>query len=214
MAEEERTQPENPKEPESVVSFQRNVSTIDLREVEAQPEALALIPESVALEHSVLPLILEDNTLTVVTEYPDDLQLIDTLAVLTKMKIKTVIPLRGNIRDAIKTHYSVGAEDVQTLTDIITPLEQTLKDIIAPIKQPTIDEEPADLAEAATNAPIVKAVDLIFTQAVKERASDIHIAPEENVLKVRYRIDGILHDALSLPLKVQSAMITRIKILA
>jgi len=214
MAKEKLTQPENPKEPESVVIFKRNVPIVDLREVEVEPEALALIPQSVALEHGVLPLTLEDNTLTVVTEYPDDLQLIDTLAVLTKKQIKTVMPLHGNIRDAIASHYKVGTEDEQTLTNIIAPMEQTLKEIIASVQRATVTEEPADLAEAATDAPIVKAVDMLFTQAVNERASDIHIAPEENALKVRYRVDGVLHEVVSLPLKVQSAILTRIKILA
>ena len=205
MAKEELTQPENLKEPDSVVSFQFNVPTVDLQRVKAQPEALALVPAAVARAHNVLPLTLGDGVLTVVAEYPDDLQLIDSLTMLTKKEIKMVVPLQGNLRDAIIDYYQYKVNDQG---------EETLDDILAPIKQTTVTEGTMNLEEVASDAPIVKAVDRILTQAVKERVSDIHIAPEENALKVRYRIDGVLHDSVSLPLGVQSAILTRIKLLA
>jgi general secretion pathway protein E len=203
MAEEEPTQPENPKERDRVISFQPNVPTVDLQQLKVQPEALALVPIRVALEYSVLPLTLEDNTLTVVADYPDDLHIIDTLATLTNKEIKTVIPLRGYLRDAITSHYATTDQGAQTLMDILDSVQLT-----------TLSEEAMDLEEAASGAPIVRAVDWILTQAVKERASDIHIVPEETVLKVRYRIDGVLHDSASLPITVLSPILTRLKILA
>jgi len=204
MAKEELTQPENTKERDNVVSFQLNVPIIDLQQVEVQPEALALVPASVALELNVLPLTLDDDTLTMVAEYPDDIQLIDTIAVLTQKKIKTVIPVQGNnLRDAITSHYKS--------TDLA---EETLKDILGAVQETMVAEEPMDLVEAASDAPVVKAVNWVLTEAVKERASDIHIVPEEKILKVRYRIDGVMHDSASLPLAIQSAILTRIKILA
>ncbi len=207
MAEEERPEPGEGKGADRVLSF-GNVPTVDLQQVEARPEAIALIPESVALQYNVLPLYLEDDdTLTVVADYPDDLQLMDTLSRLTNKKIKMVSPLRGNLRDTVSSYYAegIGDEIEESILDIITPMQDSVA---------AEAEEVAELAQAATDAPIVKAVDKILTQAVKERASDIHIAPEEKCVKVRYRIDGVLHDSVSLPLEIQSAILTRLKILS
>lgn len=203
MAKEEQTQPENPQERDKVISFQLNVPTVDLQQLKVQPEALALVPIAWALEHNVLPLTLEDNALTVVTDHPDDLHIIDTLAALTNREIKTVIPMRGNLRDAITSYYATTDQSAQTLMDIL-----------AAVQVSTVTDEATGLAEAASEAPIVRAVDWILTEAVKERASDIHIVPEETILRIRYRIDGVLHDAASLPLETQSAILTRLKILA
>lgn len=195
--------PHNLKERQKVVSFQFNVPTIDLKQIEVQPQALALIPLSLALEYSVLPITLENGTLTIATESPDDLQLIDTLAVLTNKKIKAAMPVGGNLRDVINHHYK---------TTSLT--EGTLKDMIASIDKTTLTEEVTDLAEAASDAPIVRAVEWMLSEAVKERASDIHIVPEEHVLKIRYRIDGVLRDSATLPISIHSAILTRIKVMA
>jgi type IV pilus assembly protein PilB len=171
MAEEGMIEPEEGKRADRVLSF-GNVPTVDLQQIEARPEAIALIPEAVALQYNVLPLYVEEDTLTVVADYPDDLQLMDTLSRLTNKKIKMVSPLRGNLRDTVSSYYAMGLDDEieESIMDIITPMKDTAT---------TEAEEVAELAQAAADAPIVKAVDKILTQAVKERASDVHIAPEE-----------------------------------
>ncbi len=193
---------------ENVVSFQFSSPTVDLELVEIPQEVLGLIPKKVALEQEVLPYKLEDDTLTVITYNPDDLQLIDTLSVLTKLRIKTVTPNTGDLHSFIQSKYEDAA--VQDATPM---LAESLMDIIAPIEISRQADLSEASAEAASDAPIVKAVDFIITRAVKERASDIHIAPEEKVLNVRYRIDGVLHNSVTLPLGVMSAVLTRIKIL-
>jgi type II secretory ATPase GspE/PulE/Tfp pilus assembly ATPase PilB-like protein len=194
---------------DNLVRFKDSTATVDLQTVDVQAEALGLIPERIALEHEVLPLKLEDGILTVITNHPEDLQLTDTLSVLTNMRIKTVSPIGGDLQSFIKSKYS-GAQAVESGAMI----SESLLDIIAPIEISRHDEVPEATMEAATDAPIVKAVDFILTRAVQERASDVHIAPEEHSLNVRYRIDGVLHDSVSLPLGVMSAVLTRIKILA
>ena len=193
---------------EGVVSFQFSSPTVDLELVDIPLEVLGLIPKKVALEQEVLPYKLEDDTLTVITYNPDDLQLIDTLSVLTKMRIKTVTPNTGDLHSFIQSKYEDAA--VQDATPM---LAESLMDIIAPIEISRQAELSEGSVEAASDAPIVKAVDFIITRAVQERASDIHIAPEEHVLNVRYRIDGVLHNSVTLPLGVMSAVLTRIKIL-
>ena len=198
--------PENIKKQDKFVSFHLNVPTVDLQQVEVQQKALAIIPLSMAKTYNILPITLEGDELTVVSEYPDDLQLMDTLALLTKKRIKMVIPSNGNLRDTINSNY-------ETTTIADGALDGILDDIVAQA-QAKETEEPTELLEIATEAPIIKAVDWILTQAVKQRASDIHIVPEQNMLKVRYRIDGVLHDSASLPISLNTAILTRIKVVA
>ena len=208
MAKDGLAQPERPQERDNVVSFVLSVPTVDLQQVAAQPEALAMISKTLALKYNVLPLTYENNTLTVATEYPDDTQIIHTLAMLTNMKIKAVVPRSGSIRDAIKSNYDSTAGFTSVAGD------ETLTDIVASFQTATVDEEAIEVTEAADDAPVIKAVAIILAQAVRERASDIHIVPEEAVLKVRNRIDGVLHDSATLPLSIHSAILTRIKVMA
>ena len=194
---------------ENVVSFQFSAPSVDIETIDIQPEALGLIPKKVALEQEVLPYKIENDTLTVITYNPDDLQLLDTLSVLTKMRIKTVTPNTGDLRTFIQSKYADAA-----IQDTTPMLSESLMDIIAPIEVSRLADGISESSvEAASDAPIVKAVDFIITRAVQERASDIHIAPEEHMLNVRYRIDGVLHNSVSLPLGVMSSVLTRIKIL-
>jgi len=210
-----------PKAPDKdkVVRF-GNVPSVDLNLIMSQPEALSLIPETAALRYNVLPVNVIDDTLTIVTDYPDDFQLIDTISRLTNKKITMATPSRGNLHDAITTQYKnynasgFSEPAVEEGGADNKYLDESVLDIIAPMELVKEDEVDQSAVQAAQDAPIVKAVDMILTQAVRERASDIHIAPEEKVLKIRYRVDGVLHDSISLPPDIQSAILTRIKILA
>ena len=186
----------------TVLSFQLNVPAIDLKQAQILPAALALIPEAVAREHNVLPISVEGDTLTVAMDDPDNLHLIDTLAMLTKKRIKPVIPVHGGIREAIDTQYK-----------LTTQIEKEIKQMLS-ATQARLAAEPQLTLDAISHAPVVRAVDMLLTQALKERASDIHIVPQEDHVMVRFRIDGILHDAVSLPHEVHSALLTRIKVMA
>ena len=192
-----------PKAPDKdkVVRF-GNVPSVDLNLIMSQPEALSLIPETAALRYNVLPVNVIDDTLTIVTDYPDDFQLIDTISRLTNKKITMATPSRGNLHDAITTQYKnynasgFSEPAVEEGGADNKYLDESVLDIIAPMELVKEDEVDQSAVQAAQDAPIVKAVDMILTQAVRERASDIHIAPEEKVLKIRYRVDGVLHERL------------------
>jgi len=186
----------------TVLSFQLNVPAIDLKQTQILPPALALIPEEVAREHTVLPISVEGDTLTVAMDDPDNLHLIDTLATLTKKRIKPVVALHGGIQEAIDTQYK-----------LTTHIEKEIKQMLN-TAQARLAVEPQLTLDAISHAPVVRAVDMLLTQAIKERASDIHIVPEEDNVVVRFRIDGILHDAVSLPHEVHPALLTRIKVMA
>jgi len=180
---------------------QETLATV-LKQTQILPAALALIPEDVARQHTVLPISVEGDTLTVAMDDPDNLHLIDTLATLTKKRIKPVVALHGGIQEAIDTQYK-----------LTTHIEKEIKQMLN-TAQARLAVEPQLTLDAISHAPVVRAVDMLLTQAIKERASDIHIVPEEDNVVVRFRIDGILHDAVSLPHEVHPALLTRIKVMA
>lgn len=188
----------------TVYSFQLGVPTVDLNQYKVKPEAIALIPENVAREHNVIPLSLDGDTLLVCMSDPTDMQVIDTLSVMSRKSIRPAVPLRGDINVAIDSNYRLTAKIEEQISRVVS--EAQAQGRIAP--------EPMLAPEAISQAPVVKAVDMLLTQAVKDRASDIHLEPQEKGLKVRYRIDGILHEAVTLPPGVHNALISRIKIMA
>ncbi len=184
----------------TVLSFQLNVPVIELRQFQVQSEALRLVPENIARERNVLPLSVEADTLRVAMEDPQDLELIDTLSAVTRMRIKPVLPMRGGLREVIDSNYKATARVAQEIREVVRPAAPRVEPMLEP--------------EAVARAPVVRAVEMIVSQAVKDRASDIHIVPREDSLKVFYRIDGILHEAVTLPLGIRDALISRIKVLA
>ena len=185
-----------------VLSFQLNIPTVDLKEAQVQPAALSLVSEEVARRHHILPMIVDGDTLTVATAEPDNRRLLDTLSSLTKKRVKPVIPLHNGIVDAIDSHYKSGRR-----------VERDIKQLLGTVRTTDI-ADPTLTLDTVTNAPVVKAVEMLLTQSVKSRASDIHIVPQEDAVLIRYRIDGIMHDSVILPSEVHSALITRIKVMA
>ncbi len=185
----------------TVLSFQLNIPIVDLRQYKVQPEAIQLVPEHIAREKQVIPLNVENSTLRVAMETPEDLEAIDLLSSLTKMKIIPVLPLHGGVQELIDANYKPTAR-------LAEDLRSTAPTGRAPEAPPLLR------AEEVSRAPAVQAVDTILAQAVKERASDIHITPREDKLDVLYRIDGVLRPATSLPLDIHDSLISRIKVLS
>ena len=192
----------------TVLSFQFNVPVIDLSQYDIEQEAVALVPEDVAREHRVLPLKVEGDVLTVAMEDPSDVATLDALAALTRKRVLVVIPLHGGVEEAIRNHYRLAQKIEKEIGQAATCEPQ------AAAGPRALLSEPGPVGEAIAQAPIVRAVDMILTQAVKDRASDIHIEPEEDGVRVRYRIDGILHNVAVLPTGTHSALISRIKVMA
>ncbi len=186
----------------SVLSLKYGVPVVNLARFEVQPEAIALVPEQVAREHHVLPVSIEGDTLTIATEEPHDFRTINTLSALTRKRIVAVIPVGMKLEKAIDGNYKLTSQ-----------IEQQVSQVAGFLKVETDVVESSE-AEALKQAPVVQAVDMMLTQAVRDRASDIHIVPQEDCLLIRNRIDGVLHDAVRLPLGVHTAILTRIKVLA
>jgi general secretion pathway protein E len=164
-----------------------------------QPEALQLIPEAIARKYSAIPLTISGKTMEVAIADPTDIFALEALAAQSRMRIKPIAATAQEVRDAIDFNYKGFSEIEQQVSNISIPEEET-------------DERLA--ITAATETPLVQSLNLIIDEAVKARASDIHIEPEEDRLRIRYRIDGTLQDTMSLPVNIHRALISRVKILS
>jgi general secretion pathway protein E len=176
------------------------IPSLNLNTCEIQPEALQLIPESLARKYNVMPLAITGDALQVAIANGSDILTIETLTVLARRRVELVIASAVEIQEAINRNYKSYREIEEQFSRAgSSPFDQIA------VKAP---------AEANADAPVVRALELIVNEAIKGRASDIHIEPEENRLRVRYRIDGVLHETVSLPLSAQAPLISRIKIMA
>jgi general secretion pathway protein E len=185
-------------------SLQLGVPFVNLKKEGVRADAVALIPEPVARKYTVIPVDTTDSTLVVAMEDPRDIQAIEDLAVLTRRRIEPVLSTSQDIQEMIDLNYRAGGE-----------IEEQLSQIPARYQRASRAAETARVsAEAIAQAPVVRAIDLLIKQAVRDRASDIHIEPQEDRLRVRYRIDGILHEIMSLPLSVHQPLLSRVKIMA
>jgi len=187
----------------SVLSLKYGVPVVNLARMDIQPEATALVSEQVAREHCILPVSLDGDTLTIATNEPHDFRTINSIASLTRKRIVTVIPVGMSLDAAIDNNYTLRSQIEQQVSQI-AGLNGDVESAVA---------EGAGV-DVLRQAPIVQAVDMMLTQAVRDRASDIHIEPQEDCVLVRNRIDGVLHDAVRLPLGVHTAVMTRIKVMA
>ncbi len=161
---------------------------IDLKKYQVQPEALRLIPEETARKYDVIPLRIEGDSLVVAMSEPENLYTIDEIQARTRMQVRPLRAALMDVRGAINLHY-------RALTEAESEIEQlTAADFV--------------------RVPAVRILDLLVAEAVKDGASDIHIEPQQDRLRIRYRIDGHLHDRLSLPLNVHVPLLSRLKVLA
>lgn len=168
------------------------------------PDVLTLIPEPVARRYNVFPFYLDGQTneLHLAMADPLNLQIIEFIERKTGKKVKSFLALPREIIQIIDEQYS---------QNLSTEVTEALKETVGPEVQ-TFDS--AQIGEIIREAPIAKIVSTVLEFAMKSRASDVHIEPEEKETRVRYRIDGILNEKLALPKKVHEAVISRIKILA
>lgn len=187
-----------------LLSTHLRIPFVNLKKQIAEPAAVDLIPEWMSRKYNFIPLRVTNHALTVAMEDPGDLNAIDELAAWTKKQIEPVLALNEDIQEAISISYRVGEEIERQLNQI--PMNQQRSDYAY--------DDTLALEQAIDQAPVVKAIDLLIRQGARDRASDIHIEPQEGSVRIRYRIDGILHEMMSLPTNVHSALLSRIKIMA
>jgi type IV pilus assembly protein PilB len=177
---------------------------IELDDVILDPEIIALIPKRIALRYKLVPLSKENNTLTVAMANPLDINAIDYIKEYTHMDINPKFASESEIINAL-TNYFEGGYHIDDLLEKVDVA--TIGDISDEINLSTLEA-------ISQEAPIIQLVNMIIIDAIKERASDIHLEPNKRGLLVRYRIDGILHDIRMLPTRIKPAVISRVKILS
>src|SRR5690606_29430160 len=184
------------------------VPAVDLEQVVIDPRVIRLVPADIALKHGILPLRRIGRTLTVAMADPTDAGALDDLKFITRHDIEPVIAGEFTLRKHLEKHYGSSDERLQEI------LEEIEAEDIEVIESDDEEVSLAALQAQIEEAPVVKLINGILTDAVTRGASDIHIEPYEKELRVRYRIDGVLHEIMKPPLKMKAALTSRIKILS
>lgn len=197
----------------SLLSEQLYMPSLHLTKYKFDPDIINLVPEAMARQYNLIPLSRIGNTLTVAMSDPLNIFALDDLKAITGCNIDTVVSSEEEISRVIDTQYRVTSKDMQQILKEASEKEPGLeKEEIELLRQEEIDL--TAVVQESERPPIVRLVDLMLTQALKKRASDIHIEPEADCLRIRYRIDGALHDIFKIPKINQNAILARIKIVS
>ncbi|MCL4866101.1 MAG: type IV-A pilus assembly ATPase PilB, partial [Gemmatimonadales bacterium] len=189
-----------------LLARQYRMPAVDLSRFEVDPRIIKLIPAEVAIKNCVLPLKREGRTLTVAMADPLNQGLLQDLKFITRFDLFPVIAGEYTLRSLIEKHYESSD---QQLHDLLKDMEGIGEDV------EVVEEQEEEAGQAQIDdAPVVKLINGLLTDAVKRGASDIHIEPYEHELRVRYRIDGALVEVMKPPMKMKAALISRVKILS
>lgn len=187
------------------LEYQLGIPQVNLKKFIIDSEIIKMIPQSMAERHKAIPIKRRGDNLTVAMADPLDVMAIDDIRIKTGCEVMPVIASGEEIERSIEQHF--GSEEV---------VDEVVQDINS-----KIDTEDAEgevevdrLREMVEEAPVVRLVNNLIAEAVTSRASDIHIEPQEEEVRVRYRIDGILHNEMNIPKHTHSALVSRIKIMA
>ena len=190
-----------------VLARQYRMPAVDLSRFEVDPKIIKLVPADMATKSVVLPLKREGRTLTVAMADPTDLGLLEDLKFITRFDLFPVIAGEYTLRNLIEKHYEASDQQLQS---ILKDMEDSAEDV------EVVEEEEDEAVTQAQidDAPVVKLINGLLTDAVRRGASDIHIEPFEHEIRVRYRIDGALLEIMRPPLKMKAALTSRVKILS
>ncbi|MDD5652822.1 MAG: ATPase, T2SS/T4P/T4SS family [Candidatus Omnitrophica bacterium] len=189
-----------------ILSHQLNIPYIKLKNKDIEDLIIQKVPAKFASHYKIIPLEFKDNSLIIAMTDPLDVRTLDDLRLLLGLEVKGVLASESDIQDAIRRYYGVGAE---TLERMITQKSD--------LKESRIEaEEAQDLEDMAEDASIIKFVNQILSEAIKSRATDVHLEPFHDELRTRFRIDGILYN-INIPETIKyfhPAIVSRIKIMA
>ncbi|MBE0617275.1 MAG: type IV-A pilus assembly ATPase PilB [Proteobacteria bacterium] len=190
----------------NIHSKQYGIPAVNLESFEIDPDVTKLIPEDLVQKYRVMPINRVGSTLIVAVEDPSNMFAVDDIKFITGYNVEVVVAAPSAIKGAIDKYYDSSA----TLLDVMSNFDlEDLEVVNAPD-----DVNVADLEKAVDEAPVVKLVNLILSDAIKKGASDIHIEPYEKSFRVRLRIDGVLYEEMKPPMKLKNAMTSRLKIMA
>jgi type IV pilus assembly protein PilB len=181
------------------LAAQVGMEYIDLPDADIDPHAVTAVPAALARRHALVPVRFEDGKLVVAMADPANVVAMDDVRTATKLELRVAIATRDEILATID-RYAAMSDDIEAMAGDLVHDEE--------------NDDLASLTAVTEEAPIVKFVNLLISQAVADGASDIHIEPGERELRVRYRIDGVLHEVMRSPKSIQSGVVSRLKIMA
>ncbi|MBI4352402.1 MAG: Flp pilus assembly complex ATPase component TadA, partial [Candidatus Omnitrophica bacterium] len=193
----------------SFVSTELKIEFLNLAKYKINPDVGKMIPEKLARKHKVIPVSKIGTTLTLAISDPFNVIAVDDVALFTKHEVRCVLSPEKDILDAVDRLYRSEKEDMTAIAESITLAEGDVE-----VVKGEEDLSEFFLGSESQEAPVVKMVEVILREALKKRASDIHVEPFEKTVRVRYRIDGALEEVLAIPKKNQSGVLTRIKIMS
>jgi len=194
---------------------QWGVPFIDLNELEVEDSVLKLVPQNAARKLKVLPVAKKNGKLTLAMKNPLDIFAIDEVRMMSGMDVEPAIALEEDIINAIGRLYRSEASVTEQVEGVIKEFEEGDINLTAgDVSEDDEDVSIEHLRELSEEAPVIKLANLIISRGIQDGASDIHIEPQKDVVRVRLRIDGILHEVMQIPKKVQASLVSRFKILA
>jgi type IV pilus assembly protein PilB len=190
----------------SFLSKQYGMPSVNLTEIVIPSEVIKIIPIDVAIKYQVIPVSLRDSTLIVAMVDPSNIFAIDDIKFLTGYRIEALVAPESSMKQALDLHYGT----TRGLDTLLEGMETEGVEYVG--EEETVNI--SNLKEASEDAPVIKLVNAILTDAIKKRASDIHVEPYEKSFRIRFRMDGTLYEMMKPPLKMKNAMISRLKIMA
>jgi type IV pilus assembly protein PilB len=191
------------------LSRKYGIPVINLGRVEVDPDILRLVRKEIVQKYQVFPVRKVGNTLTLALSDPTVVLAIDDVQFATGLHVIPVLAAESAIRAAIDHNYSSGVDDIKKLID-----QESTGDTNLELLDKASKVDIAELGREAEEAPTIRFVNLIIADAIRKRASDIHLEPYEKVFRVRYRIDGVLHDMMNPPKQMEAAILSRVKIMS
>ncbi|MFQ3610294.1 MAG: ATPase, T2SS/T4P/T4SS family [Fimbriimonadales bacterium] len=206
-------------------AYELGMPFVDLDKFQPEPSATNILKEHIAKRHNVIPVRKEGNTLFLAMADPNNVMAVDDVRINTRCVVRPVLAAPGAIEDAIRKAYggSALAADTTNGTEASSAAAparpqdlraSVMTEVAAYSARGDAEDDEKAVIREAEEGPIVRVANTIIQQAINERASDIHVEPQVRNLRIRYRIDGVLHEALSLPKYVQAPLISRYKIMA
>lgn len=190
------------------LSSQYRLPAINLDEYEIEAEVIRLVSRDVCDRHRIIPISKTGSSLVVAMADPTNLHAIDDIKFLTGFNVEPVIASETAIAEALERYHGAGPSYEEVMADF------NLDDDDIDFTSDSEDENILELERASEDAPVVRLVNVVLLNAIRKGASDIHIEPYEKKLRVRYRIDGVLHEEMTPPLKLKNALSSRLKIMS
>jgi type IV pilus assembly protein PilB len=196
------------------LSRQYGIPSITLASLDVDAETLRLVPPHIAKKYEVLPVKRIGGTLTLAMADPTNVFALDDIAFMTNLQILPVVAPQAAIRRALDKSYD-AAQPTTSMTDMMTEITGDASNVeVVEDEQAGAQVDVFELKESADEAPVVKLVNMVLVDAIRKGASDLHWEPYEKTFRVRFRIDGVLHEMLSPPKRLEPAIISRLKIMS